>query len=354
MPAMNELPLVSVIVPCYNAEVYLESAIRSITEQTYTNLEIICVNDGSKDATGEILERLAAKDRRIRVVHNEKNLKLIGTLNKAIDLARGALIARMDADDVSLPRRIEEQVRVFMQNPDCDVVSMAVSVINHEGRKLGRITDFDCTGNLACKFVALFNPPVNHPAIMLKADVMKAYRYRQLPSVIHVEDYDLWARLMLDNKAFHNIQEPLFLYRLNNQGISLSNRSSQGENHLPISKKILAQIVHMNLNEDVLRVIDQYAVSKTAGMLFRCHKDFRSVKNAFVDKYRAALTGRDRHEINKWYLQRVIFMNFISVRKGSLPVKLAALLLTCAYPQVLFYKATYQNFLLQLNILLYR
>ncbi len=346
--------MVSVIVPCYNAEKYLEEAITSITQQTYRKLEIICINDGSKDHTGEILERMATKDSRIKVVHNQKNLKLIGTLNKAIDLAQGGLIARMDADDVSLPRRIEEQVKVFLQHPDCDVVSIAVSVINYSGRMLGRITDFDCTGNLACKFVALFNPPVNHPAVMLKAEVLKAYKYRESPAVIHVEDYDLWARLLLDNKVFHNIQEPLFLYRLNKQGVSISNRNSQGENHLPISKKLLQEIMQMRPSDDVLKVIHRYAICQTPGMLFKCLKDFRSVKNAFINKYRAALTEQDLREINNWYLQRVIFINFMSVKKGSLFVKLSALLLTCAYPQIFFHKATYSNFLLRLNIMRYR
>jgi glycosyltransferase involved in cell wall biosynthesis len=351
---MNELPLVSVIVPCYNAEVYLEKAIGSITGQTYANLEIICVNDGSKDETGAILERLAVKDRRIKVVHNEKNLKLIGTLNKAVALARGEFIARMDADDVSLPRRIEEQVEVFRQNPRCDVVSMAVSVINYEGRMLGRITDFDCTGPLACTFVALFNPPVNHPAVMVRAEVLKKYQYRESPVVIHVEDYDLWARLLLDGKEFYNIQEPLFLYRLNKQGVSMGNRTSQGENHLPISKTLLGAVVQRQPDDDVLRVIHRYGVCTSAGMLFRCHRAFRSVRDAFLAKYQSALTGRDRREINGWYLQRVIFINFMSVRKGSVPVKLAALLLTCAHPQVLFHKATYTNLWLRLNILRYR
>lgn len=351
---MHDLPLVSVIIPCYNAETYLEEAIGSITSQTYPNLDIICVNDGSKDRTGAILDGLAAKDRRIRVVHNEKNLRLIGTLNKAIGLARGAFIARMDADDVSLPHRIEEQVAVFRRNPHYDVVAMAVYVINAGGKMLGRITDFDCTSPLACQFVALFNPPVNHPAVMLKADVLKTFGYRESPAVLHVEDYDLWARLLLDGKQFHNIQKPHFLYRLNKQGVSISNRTQQAENHRPIATQLLLEILGMRLDPQVASVIYRNGVCPSAGMLFACHKAFWSVKEKFMGKYRSQLTGRDLREINGWYLQRVIFINFMSLRKGNLPVKLAALLLTLATPQVLFYKATYTNMLLRLNIMRYR
>jgi glycosyltransferase involved in cell wall biosynthesis len=288
------------------------------------------------------------------VVHNEKNLRLIGTLNKAIGLARGQFIARMDADDISLPHRIEAQVAVFRQHPHLDVVAMAVYVINAGGRMLGRITDFDCTSHLACQFVALFNPPVNHPAVMLKADVLKTYQYRESPAVLHVEDYDLWARLLRDGKQFYNLQKPHFQYRLNQQGVSISNRASQAENHRPIAAGLLHQILGMRLDPEVAGVIYRNGVCTSAGMLLACHQAFRSVKAAYVRKYRAQLTDRDLREIDGWYLQRVLFINFLSVRKGRLPVKLAALLLTLATPRVLFYKATYTNLLLRLNIMRYR
>ena len=106
---MNK-PLVSVIIPCYNAEKYVEEAIRSIMTQTYSNLEIIVTDDCSSDNTLMILETLAAEDSRIKVIKNEKNLKIVKSLNNMIEVAQGKYIARMDADDISLPERIEKQV----------------------------------------------------------------------------------------------------------------------------------------------------------------------------------------------------------------------------------------------------
>ena len=95
-------PLVSVIIPCYNAEKYVESAIRSIMNQTYKNLEIIITDDCSTDDTLEILQKLAKEDSRIKLYKNETNLKIVKTLNNMISQANGKYIARMDADDISL------------------------------------------------------------------------------------------------------------------------------------------------------------------------------------------------------------------------------------------------------------
>lgn len=113
--------LVSVILPAYNAERFLKESIDSILAQTYRNFELIVLNDGSTDRTEEIV--LSYSDPRIRYVKNEQNLKLIKTLNKGIDLAKGEYIARMDADDVSLPTRFEEEVYKFEEDPTLGIVS---------------------------------------------------------------------------------------------------------------------------------------------------------------------------------------------------------------------------------------
>ena len=113
--------LVSVILPAYNAERFLKESIDSILAQTYRNFELIVLNDGRTDRTEEIV--LSYSDPRIRYVKNEQNLKLIKTLNKGIDLAKGEYIARMDADDVSVPTRFEEEVYKFEEDPTLGIVS---------------------------------------------------------------------------------------------------------------------------------------------------------------------------------------------------------------------------------------
>ena len=111
-------PLVSVIIPCYNAEKYVEEAVRSIMTQRYKNIEILVTEDCSTDNTLKILKNLEKEDSRIKVIQNKKNLKIVKSLNNMINIAQGKYIARMDADDISLPERIEKQVRFMEENPD--------------------------------------------------------------------------------------------------------------------------------------------------------------------------------------------------------------------------------------------
>ena len=115
--------LISIILPAYNAEKYLKEAIDSILAQTYTNFELIVINDGSTDKTEEII--LSYQDSRIRYIKNEKNLKLIRTLNKGIGLAKGKYIARMDADDISLPHRLKEEVEFMEAHPNIGEIGRA-------------------------------------------------------------------------------------------------------------------------------------------------------------------------------------------------------------------------------------
>ena len=107
---------VTVLMPVYNAEQYLREAIGSILHQTFTDFEFIIINDGSTDRSEEIIKSYT--DTRIRYYKNESNLKLIATLNKGFDLAGGKYIARMDADDISLPNRLQLQFELMEKNPE--------------------------------------------------------------------------------------------------------------------------------------------------------------------------------------------------------------------------------------------
>lgn len=116
-------PLVSVIMPCYNATSYLKEAIESIIEQTYKKLEIIVINDGSTDNTLSILKEYTRMDSRLKIINQTSNQGLVSSLNLGIGKATGDYIARMDADDVSILNRIERQINFLQLNPDIDAVS---------------------------------------------------------------------------------------------------------------------------------------------------------------------------------------------------------------------------------------
>ena len=110
--------LVSVIIPCYNAEKYLRESVESIINQSYPNLEIICIDDCSTDSTLAILEELASRDARVKVLHNSRNMKIASSLNRGLEYSTGEYIARMDADDIALPKRIEKQVDYLEKNKE--------------------------------------------------------------------------------------------------------------------------------------------------------------------------------------------------------------------------------------------
>lgn len=136
---MSELPLVSVVMAVYNGGVYLKEAIESILSQTYTKFEFIIINDGSSDDTAKVIKSFSEKDQRVIIVNNENNFGLTKSLNKGIKLVRGEFVARMDADDVSLSNRLEEQVNFLKKNTDYVCVGSNVDLINAKGKKTGTV-----------------------------------------------------------------------------------------------------------------------------------------------------------------------------------------------------------------------
>ena len=135
-------PLVSVIIPCYNAENYVEEAVRSIMTQTYKNLEIIVTDDCSTDNTLKVLRNLAVEDSRIKIIENKENLKIVKSLNNMINIAQGKYIARMDADDISFPERIEKQLAFMDANPEYGLCGTNALCIDEKGKKT-KIFDFE-------------------------------------------------------------------------------------------------------------------------------------------------------------------------------------------------------------------
>lgn len=204
------MPNVSVILPVYNGEQFLREAVDSILAQTFTDFELLLMNDGSTDGTEAII--LSYTDKRIVYGKNEKNSGLIFTLNKAVGLARGEYIARMDADDVALPQRLEKQL-AHLQNTGADLLATRVMLIDAEGRPL---PDWpDDANNTSPERIKNFLRKDNciaHPTVMAKASLFKKYGYRYNQK--YSEDYDLWLRLLADGLRIEKLNEPLLLHRI--------------------------------------------------------------------------------------------------------------------------------------------
>ena len=205
------IPLVSILIPVYNTSAYLTRAIQSILDQQYTSMDIILINDGSTDASETIIQ--TCQDPRIRYVNNGKNMGLVHTLNKGVDLSNGKYIARMDGDDVSLPGRIAQQVGYLEAHPEVSVLATRVSLINEQDEPIG-YWEAD-QQNIAPEEIRSFLPKDNclaHPSIMAKTELLKKYKYRSEQS--QAEDYDLWLRMAADGEVIHKLPEAFVQHRI--------------------------------------------------------------------------------------------------------------------------------------------
>jgi glycosyltransferase involved in cell wall biosynthesis len=213
--------MVSVLMPVYNAEKYLAEAIESILKQTYNKFEFIIINDGSTDSSEEIIKSYS--DSRIRYIKNEKNVRLVATLNKGIDLIRTRYLVRMDADDLSLPGRIEELVNYMENNPGVGVCGSSMEVFGDENG----VQNFPETDE-EIKVTMLFESCIPHPAAIIRMSVLNENQTRYDERFIHMEDYYLWHRLR-NSTQFHNLKKVLYKYRISGNNITLKNKATYRE-----------------------------------------------------------------------------------------------------------------------------
>lgn len=214
---MSTTPLISVLMPVYNGEKFLREAIESILQQTFTDFEFLIINDGSADRSEDII--LSYSDKRIHYIKNDSNLGLIATLNKGVDACIGTYIARMDADDISLPFRFQKQIEFMNTNSDVGVVgSDYVSFSETNERKLTAIHNKN-----AVKATLLFASCLCHPSVMIRRTILVESGLRFSDDKKHAEDFDLWTRL---SKYTHlaNVNDVLFRYR--DHPMQVSNKHS--------------------------------------------------------------------------------------------------------------------------------
>jgi GT2 family glycosyltransferase len=216
-------PALSVLMPVYDGERFLAEAIESILGQSFANFEFIIIDDGSRDSSGDIIDCYAERDRRIRVFH-QHNCGLVETLNRGIELARAPLIARMDADDVSLPGRFELQLARFDSRPKLGVVGGFVNIVDQLGRFV-RLGSYPVGGEELRRFL-LDGAPLAHPTAVLRRDVLTTVGgYRR--SYQHAEDYDLWLRIHSAGYEIENVPTPVLSYRQHGESVSLRHPRQQ-------------------------------------------------------------------------------------------------------------------------------
>jgi glycosyltransferase involved in cell wall biosynthesis len=232
------VPVVSVIMSVYNGERHLAEAIESILDQTFRDFEFIIINDGSTDGTADILGRYQRRDERIQV-YPQDNHGLIASLNRGVRLAQGACIARMDADDVSLPERLGKQVGFLDLHPQIGVLGSAVQVTDDNGHVYDTWR-FPTTPAFLRWSLCFYNP-IPHPTVMMRRQaVVRVGGYAS--DMLHAEDYDLWRRLS-SITLLSNMEDVLLLLRKHEASISKVHFVQQRQTSIRISQLMISETV---------------------------------------------------------------------------------------------------------------
>lgn len=200
-------PLVSILFPVYNTADYLREAMDSMLNQTFTDFELIVLNDCSPDNADEILD--AYTDPRIVRYRGEKNQGLANVLNVGMDMARGKYIARMDSDDISHPNRLQVQVDFLESHPEVDLCSAGMHLFGACDETWSRPSD-----TKTAKVTALFYSPILHASSVWRKSSFDDFGLRFRQEMVPAEDYDLWCRALSLGVQMVNIADVLYEYRI--------------------------------------------------------------------------------------------------------------------------------------------
>src|SRR5574337_1125077 len=234
---MDTSPRVTVLIPVYNREKYVAAAIESILAQSFTDFELLLIDDGSTDGSAKIL-RSYTTDPRVRLMCNEHNLGIPRTRNRGIDLARGEYIAMLDSDAWAYPTRLEKQVAFLDHHSDFAVVGAWATEMDAIGRSLRRVKILPVLpGELQSRL--LFTSCHHHSSIMARTAVLQEYRYREQYAVC--EDIDLFVRVARRYKL-GNLPKILLCRRVHTSGITREKAQLVKEKSLEIVGVQLAEL----------------------------------------------------------------------------------------------------------------
>ena len=301
-------PLISVLIPTYNVEKYIREAIESISNQTYSNLEIIVVDDGSTDNTYSVLEELQLKDPRIRLFKLGVNRGIVETLNFALTQATGSFIARMDGDDVSLPDRLQKQYLFLQQYPDVALVGLNIIIVNEQGQLIYKdnyLRDFDKI-RIGIKYAS----PIPHVWLTTRELYHRIGNYR----IQTAEDFDFILRTIDSGYEVTNHPEYLYHQRIR-QGNTSTTSGLLQRKAVKYALKLHQERVDSGKQTDSYSNEDLQAALKSGALerkMFQVSSDFHfhylTVKNKskFISLFwlGLAVLASPYHQINHLYKRK--------------------------------------------------
>ena len=223
---MIETPLISVVMPVWNARSYLALAVESILSQTFTNFELIAIDDGSTDGSDKLLVELAARDGRVRMI-TQQNAGVTSALNTGLAAVRGTYVARMDADDIARPKRFDRQIAYMEADPSTVVLGGQFVLIDPDGRPLRQLSlplDHEAIDK---RHLGGADMGICHPTAMIRRDALeKVGGYNTALPV--AQDFDLWLRLA-EVGQLANLNEIVLDYRQHSMSLGYLKRQLQEE-----------------------------------------------------------------------------------------------------------------------------
>jgi glycosyltransferase involved in cell wall biosynthesis len=237
---------------------------------------------------------------------NETNLGIAKTLNKGIEIAKGKYIARIDAGDISLSNRLKEEIKVFSIHKNVDLVYTRAKLLSEEG-KIRHLYAF-YFGFEATPFILPFTNLIMHPSVMIKSEVLKSFQYRSDKSVLYIEDWDLWLRMLNGGCRFYTIKQPLLLYRLTNTSITFLHSEQQAENGALLLKEYLHQnFPELKVQDDVIK----FLAGKKENASYSIYIQAKSFINRYLDaiEQKQSISRACKKDLKYW-------KNYILSRRG--------------------------------------
>ena len=253
--------MISVIMSVYNEPIeWMSKSINSILNQTLSDFEFIIINDNPmRNENKEFLDYYSLLDHRIKIIQNKNNIGLTKSLNKAISLAKGDFIARMDADDIAVKERFECQIAFFLKHSDCDICASSSVKIDQNGKLIERIR----TKKIHISMLFRCNP-ICHSSVMFKKKICSFRNPLYNENFKYAQDAELWIMLFANGYKFEIIEKPLIYYRITNNQISCVYGDKQFEyarnskryltlNYLARKKLIFEYNSSLDLDENIIK-----------------------------------------------------------------------------------------------------
>ncbi len=287
--------LISVVMPVYNASDHVAEAVNSILAQSYGNLEVICVDDGSTDNSVEVINRLCAIDPRVRLLQNKSNVGISSTLNHGIAESKGQFIARMDSDDIALPERIALQKQLLDAHPEIHIVGSWIQLFGAV-ESVWHYRQHDAF----IKALLLFRTNgFPHNSILLRKSFYQKYQYD--PAFDNVEDTELWCRAIISDPAmkFANIPKVLTRYRMHSGQTSSTKKARQ----MALYKKIITGYLEYfcgDLTEQQLQ-LHYHLIEPSAGLDLALLSQIGEWNQYLYSKYQAVFQDEFFAIEEKWF-----------------------------------------------------